>query len=292
MALLKVSDIVNSIKRDSQVSNIYSTLTSNALDLSAINRLRPADRLETPVAVGLFPGRMTGHFAAEGATKTSQDVALNAWSYTVKAMYIRFPVSKLVYTSQQDAMNAIMAEVELGLAEGIDREILRNTDGAFAAGVTTASNVTDVVASGVANYYTNVSDLLAAVEGNGFTVSGIVARNSERGAFRTSRSTDGVPLFTPSDVNSPDSIFGVPVEYVRAGDADAPLRSTTSVGTIRMVAGDWNKGLAWGVYGLTDIEVNPYSDTAWSTNTVEIRAELYMGFAVQTGYAFANLKQG
>jgi HK97 family phage major capsid protein len=205
-------------------------------------------------------------------------------------MYIIIPVSKLVYTSQQDAVDAILAEAELGIGEGLDREILRGVDGVFST-YATQSGVLNVAST--SDYYADISNVFNDVEDAGYTVSGLVARSSEKAAFRNARADSGagVPLFTPSTDANPGLVFGAPVEFVRAGDANAPLRSGSTTGTVRLVAGDWRRGLALGVYGVTDIEINPYG-SGWTTNEVELRVELYCGFAVKDPTAFAYLKQG
>lgn len=266
-------------------------ILAQALDVSQVDKLKPAARLTSPVVRGLFPSRIEAYASLEGAAKTVTSGNANTLQYTAQSISILVPISVALDRSEKDFENAIIDQMVAGLARGIDRNILRNSESVYAGSViasATAASNTGNAASGTAITYAEMSSTFALVEADGFTPTGVMTRNDLKGALRASETTGGNRFFVPSDRSEADTIFGVPVGY--ANTAVTPKVMETGTGKAMVVVGDWSQ-LDWGIYGDFAVDVNPWATEYFTTNRVLIRAEVYMGFGILNNSAFALLLQ-
>lgn len=289
MAQETVLALLNGITGDNATRRL---ILANALDVSQIDKIKPAARLTSPVVRGLFPSRVEAYATLEGAAKTVTSGNANTMQYTVQAISIVVPVSVALDRSEKDFKDSLVSQMVAGLARGIDRNIIRNSEGVYAsslvAAAAAASN-TGNAASGTAITYAEMSSTFGLVEADGYTPTGAVVRNDLKGALRASETTGGNRFFVPSDRAEADTIFGVPVGY--ANTAVTPKVMETGAGKAMVIVGDFDQGLDWGIYGDFDVTVNPFAEEYFLTNRVLIRAEVYMGFAILNNSAFATLLQ-
>lgn len=289
MAQETVLALLNGITGDNATRRL---ILAQALDVSQIDKIKPAARLTSPVVRGLFPSRVEAYATQEGATKTVTSGNGNALQYTVQAIAINVPVSVALDRSEKDFKDSLVSQMVAGLARGIDRNIIRNSEGVYAsslvAAAAAASN-TGNAASGTAITFAEMSSTFGLVEADGYTPTGVVVRNDLKGALRASETTGGNRFFVSSDRSEADSIFGVPVGY--ANTAVDPKVMETGAGKAMVIVGDFDQGLDWGIYGDFSVEVNPYAEAYWLSNRVLIRAEVYMGFAILNNAAWATLLQ-
>lgn len=267
-------------------------ILAQALETSQVDKLKPAARLTSPVVRGLFPSRIEAYATVEGGAKTVTSGNSNTLQYTAQPISILVPVSVALDRSEKDFEASLIAQMVAGLARGIDRNILRNSEGVFSSSViaaAAAASNTGNAASGTAITYAEMSSTFGLVEADGFTPTGAMVRNDLKGALRASETTGGNRFFVPSDRSEADSIFGVPVGY--ANTAVSPKVMETGAGKAMVVVGDWDQGLDWGIYGDFDVQVNPWAYDYFTTNRVLIRAEVYMGFGILNNAAFATLLQ-
>lgn len=285
MSLERVSAIISGIAGNDETRRL---ILAQALDSSQIDALKPAVRLTSPVVRGAFAGRVEAYAVAEGSTKTTASGIMNAVSYQTQAIAIMLPVSYLLYQSEEDLQGAIVSQLVSGLARGIDRTILRDSETVFGYSVTGAASAasnTKSAASATAITYAEMSDTFALVEADGFDVTGVVTRKSTESAYRIQETTPGSKFWNATD----NTVFGRPNVFVSTYGSLPVLASTVASGEVMAVVGDWEQGLHWGIYGDFDVTPNPWSETHFKKNEVLVRAEVYMGFAILNNNAFATL---
>lgn len=266
-------------------------ILARALDVSQIDRLKPAARLTSPVVRGTWASRVEAYAVQEGGTKTVTSGNGNTLEYVTKAVAINVPVSLALSRSEKDFEQALIDQMVAGLARGIDRSILRNSEGVFSTSViaaAAAASNTSNAASGTAITYAEMSTVFGLVEADGYTPDGVIVRDDLKGALRVSETTGGNRFFVPSAQAEADTIFGQTVGYARTGTN--PKVMETGAGKAMVVVGDWSQ-LDWGIYGDFEVETNPFAETYWLSNRALIRAEVWMGFGILDNSAFATLLQ-
>lgn len=287
MAYETITAMIDGIAGQNETRDL---ILRQAMDRSVLQVIAPGRRLTSPVVRGAFAGEVEAYAVAEGATKTTASGLMNTVSYSVKPIAIIVPVSNLVYEGETDVARGLIDQMTAGIARGIDRTILRDTESVFGYSVigkaTTASNV--VTASGTTITYTNVSDTFAMVEADGFSVTGAIAREADKGAFRLAQTTNGDRWFVPADRSEPANLFGVPAGFVKSAGTLPVLPATAAGSETALVVGDWSQ-VHWGIYGDIQIKADPY--TLMDKNQTRVLVELYLGFAVLNGNAFAILKE-
>lgn len=268
-------------------------IVAQALDRSQIDALRPGQRFTSPVVRGVWAGEVEALAVTEGGTKTVASGISNPVSFQTYAVAISIPISNLLEQSQDDLQKSITDQMIAGLARGIDRSILRNTEGVFASSVVAAaSGVSNIVvaASPTAITYAEMNSLFGTVEGDGHSVNGVIVREANKGALRLAETTAGNRYFVPADRDTPASIFGAPVGFVKSTGSLPVLPATGTGAEVMAVAGDWTQ-LVWGMYGDMQIKVNPWAESYFLTNRTLVMAEVYIGFAILNPDAFALLTE-
>lgn len=268
-------------------------IVAQALDRSAVDALRPAIRLNSPVARGVYAGEVEAYAVAENGAKTVVSGISNAVTLQTQAIAIAIPISNMLYQSETDLRDNIVAQLTAGLARGIDRTILRDSEGVFGDSViAAASGVSNKVtaASATAITYTEMSNTFQTVEADGYGPNGVIAREGNKGAFRLAETTAGNRFWVPATQAEPDNVFGAPTYFVKSNGSLPVLPQTGTGAEVMVVVGDWSQ-LVWGIYGDVQIKVNPYAQDYFLKNQTLVLAEVYMGFKVLTGNAFALLSE-
>lgn len=288
MAVETVAAIISGLTGEDETRRL---IAAQALDRSQVDALRPAIRLTSPVVRGAYAGEVEAYAVSEGATKTLASGLMNTVNYQVQAIAIAIPISNLVFESQEDLRRNVIDQLTAGIARGIDRTILRDTESVFGYSVTgkatTASN-TKAAASATAITYAEMSDTFGLVEADGYSVNGVIAREGNKGAFRLSETTGGNRFWVPANASEPASVFGAPTYFVKSSGTHPVLPQSATTGETMAVVGDWSQ-LHWGMYGDVQIKVNPWAQDYFLKNQTLVLAEVYMGFAVLSGNAFALL---
>lgn len=290
MALETVAALISGINGDNQTREL---IARQAVDRSVLNQLAPGIRLTSNVVRGAYAGEVEAYAVAEGANKTVASGLMNTVSYQTQAIAIAIPVSNMLYQSEDDMVEGLIAQLTAGVARGIDRTILRNTESVFTTGVTQAAiaagNV-KTVASGSAFTYADVSDTFALVETDGYSPNGVIVREAAKGQLRLSETTSGYRYFVPASAAEPATIFGAPAGFVKSAGSDSVLPATASGSETIMVVGDWGQ-VHWGYYGDVQIKVNPYAQDYFLSNRTLVLVEMYVGFGILDANAFAVLRE-
>lgn len=288
MAIDTVASVIESISGDSVTLN---NITEQAVFSSAIARLKEPVRSTTMVRRWVYPRDLTAHFAGEGETKTIASGVLSDGYYQLLPMSLIVPLSNSLTQTAQNLQDVVVAKMVKAISEGIDREILRNTDSKFDAGVVaaaTAASNTKAAASATAITYAEMNDTFSLVNADGFEVNGVVVRGGSLGALRASETTGGNRFFVDASEQRPASIFGARTEIVTGN----VLPTTSSTGETMAVVGNWDY-LDWATFGNVQIKLSEEGSAgvynAFAQNLVLVRVELWAGFKVLDNNAFAIL---
>jgi HK97 family phage major capsid protein len=290
MAIETISAIIDGISGDSVTREL---IARRAVDQSVLNQLAPGRRLTSPVVRGAWAGEAEALAVDEGNTKTVTSGLMNTVSYQTKAIAIAVPVSNLVYESEDDLVQGLISQLTAGVARGIDRTILRNTESVFTTGVTqaaiSAGNVI-TVASGSAFSYQNISDMFGLVEADGYSPNGVIVREAAKGQLRMSETDSGMRYFVAASQAEPATIFGAPAGFVKSNGTLPVLPATGAASETIMVAGDWGQ-VHWGYFGDVQIKANPYAQDYFLKNQTLVLVEMYVGFGILDANAFAVLRE-
>lgn len=285
MPLATIITAIDGLSRDQTTRNRIRDLV---LQQSAIEAIRPADRLTSLTVNGLNFGNIEAHVVNPGETKFSQDAAVTPYTYQAKALAVTFPMDLGLYQSEADVQAGLAAKIAEAMAIGVDREVLRNTDGKFATSLVAAATAASNVVVATSDRYADLSALFGKVEASGYAnVNGLVLRSDVRAALRTPNAGGNV-LVSPSDV------FGVNPQYV----SSRVLPMSVAVSETMAVAGDFSQ-LEWGIWSDLNIKysedasmvVGATTYNAFTQNLVLVRAEMYFGFSIVSGNAFAVLNE-
>ncbi len=288
MAFDTVAEVINAISGDSVTLN---NITEQAVFNSAIARLKAPVRSTSMVRRWVYPRDLTAHFAGEGETKTIASGVLSDGYYQLLPMSLIVPLSNSLTQEASNLQDVVVAKMVKAISEGIDREILRNTDSKFDAGVVAAAvaaSNSKAAASASAITYAEMNDTFSLVNADGFEVSGVVVRAGSMGALRASESTGGNRFFVPADAQRPNEIFGARTEVVTGN----VLPTSATTGETMAVVGDWDY-LDWATYG--NVSIRTFEEgtagvyNALTQNLVIVRVELWAGYKVLDGNAFAVL---
>jgi HK97 family phage major capsid protein len=158
---------------------------------------------------------------------------------------------------------------------------------AVAAGNVVARGTNTAAGGGVAGDF---SDLFGLVEGDGYSVTGVIANTTYRGRLRNARGTDGQPLM---DLNG--GVFGVVPQYPMGG------LFPTGVNAAEAIAGDFNQAII-GVR--SDFDYKLSKDAVIQDNTGAIifnsfqqdmtlmRVTFRVGFVVSNPINYDNAVEG
>jgi HK97 family phage major capsid protein len=220
---------------EDQAAAILQSAVESSAALSLIPRVPMSSKTRRIPALSALP---VAYFV-NGDTGLKQTTEM-AWSgkyLEAEEIAAIVPVSEAVL---DDSDYDIWAQVRPRLAEAVgrtlDAAIFAGTGkpaswpqaiipAAVAAGNVYERGTADAAAGGVA---ADVSGLFSVVEGDGYTVSGMVASGTYKGFLRNARDANGVLL---SEVSG-GTIYGVPIIYTNRTLWPPPA-------TAEAIAGDW-----------------------------------------------------
>jgi HK97 family phage major capsid protein len=226
------------------VSNdILTGLTNQSAALQMFRQVRMATNQTRMPVLSALP---TAYFVS-GDTGLKQTTEA-AWAnklLNVEELAAIVPIPEAVFDDAGfDVWGSIMPLLQDAIARALDAAVIFGTNkpaswgGAIVSDATTAGNVVNrsvgtarTDKAGLSGYF---SDAFAQVEADGFAVDGIAANVSYRGLLRNTRDANGNLL---SEV-SPDSIYGVPVQYPMRG-----LWPASGTGAAEAVVGDWSQAI-------------------------------------------------
>lgn len=148
-----------------------------------------------------------------------------------------------------------------------------------------ASKISD---QGSGDYaYSSLDEAIAAVQDQGYDVTGIATNATFKSALSRAVSAQGVALLPELKLgNTPEQLAGRPYD----------CNSTISFGTeVEAIVGDFKNYFKWGVAKNATIEVIPYGDPDNSGydlaghNEVYVRGEMYIGYGIFDAKAFAEV---
>lgn len=251
-----------------------------------------------------FTGTPKAELVGEGANKSSMDGTpskVTAKTYKVQLTY-RF--SDEVKYADEEYRLRLMETLAGNIAKGVSRAI----DLVAIHGV---NPLTGSVASTVSDYITksgngtvinsNASALIedleksaAALQGAGYTASGIALDPVYAGVLARARKSNGDQYFPELGLGfNVESLAGVKASVANtvSGTAEG-VASNKGVGAIM---GDWS-AIKWGIAQNVPLHLIEYGDPDGAgdlqrTNQIAIRAEVIFGFAIMDDKAFAIVKQ-
>lgn len=291
MALDTVLSVIEGLRSDDATRRI---ITQQAVVQSKIARIKAPADATSAVQRFVYPGNLTAHVAAAGENKSVASGVLTDGYYQLLPMALIIPLDKALTRTSSNLQDAVVAKLTQAIAEGMDREILRNSDGKFASSLVAAATAASQVvtaASATAITFAEMNSLLGYVNtGVGDAADGVLLRAGSLAAVRASETTAGSRFFVDATQNAPANIFGARTEVV----SGRVLPATASTAETMAVAGNFDY-LDWATLGDVEITVSEEASVtgfnAFEQNLVLVRAELYFGFAIIDNSAFALLRE-
>jgi HK97 family phage major capsid protein len=227
-----------------QVSNdLLAGLTNQSAALNLFRQVRLATNQTRMPVLSALP---TAYFVnGDTGLKDTTQVEWANKLLNVEELAAIVPIPEAVFDDTSfDVWGAVRPLLEDGIARALDAAVFFGTNkpaswggaivtDAVAAGNTVARSVGTprVDKAGISGYF---SDAFAQVEADGYSVSGIAVNVNYRGQLRNVRDANGQLL---AEV-SPDSVYGVPVQYPMRGLWPAP-----AVNAAEAVVGDFSQAI-------------------------------------------------
>ncbi len=290
MAGYKTTDVVEVLARKDETGQAVRGRMGLR---SAIARMANKIEMTSRVAGFLDIARPEAHFSNYAATRTGALVNASSIQMEAKPLTVTLVFDKYMERDVADFSRQFTQKLGDAFAEALDREVLRNTDGAFSKGVIAAAVAATNSVTEDSALYTDLNATMGKVEVAGHEVSGIIYRSADRQSVRAALSTTGQPIFSISARDGePDSLMGVSA-VVAAGRS---LPNSVSASEVRFIAGDWNQ-CYYGIY--EDLKLESHTSGIVTIGGVDynliqqgliaVVAEMRVAAAIQDGSAFAVL---
>lgn len=251
-----------------------------------------------------FTGTPKAELVGEGANKSSMDgtpAKKTSKTYKVQLTY-RFS-DEVRYADEEyrlRLMEALAGRIATGVSRAIDLVAIHGVNpatGEVAAGVVdyiTKSGNGHVINSTSATPEKDLDDAAAALQGSGYSATGIALDPVYAGVLARTKKTNGDRVFPELGLGfNVDRIAGIQaaVSNTVSGTAEG-VASATGVGGIMA---DWN-AIKWGIARNVPLHLIEYGDPDGAgdlqrTNEIAIRAEVVFGYAILDDDAFAIIKQ-
>lgn len=251
-----------------------------------------------------FTGTPKAELVGEGANKSSMDgtpAKKTSKTYKVQLTY-RFS-DEVRYADEEyrlRLMEALAGRIATGVSRAIDLVAIHGVNpatGEVAAGVVdyiTKSGNGHVINSTSATPEVDLDAAAAALQGSGYSATGIALDPVYAGVLARTKKTNGDRVFPELGLGfNVDRIAGIQaaVSNTVSGTAEG-VASATGVGGIMA---DWN-AIKWGIARNVPLHLIEYGDPDGAgdlqrTNEIAIRAEVVFGYAILDDDAFAIIKQ-
>ena len=251
-----------------------------------------------------FTGTPKAELVGEGANKSSMDGApakKTSKTYKVQLTY-RFS-DEVRYADEEyrlRLMEALAGRIATGVSRAVDLVAIHGVNpatGQVAEGVVdyiTKSGNGHVINSTSATPEVDLDAAAAALQGSGYSATGIALDPVYAGVLARTKKTNGDRVFPELGLGfNVDRIAGIQaaVSNTVSGTAEG-VASATGVGGIMA---DWN-AIKWGIARNVPLHLIEYGDPDGAgdlqrTNEIAIRAEVVFGFAILDDDAFAIIKQ-
>lgn len=223
-------------------SQIFQDLPKQSVALSLFKQVKMSSKQQKMPVLSVLP---TAYFV-DGDTGFKQTTEVNWADKHLEAEEIAciVPIPEAVLDdSSFDVWEEIKPRLVEAIGRTIDAAVLFGTNkpASWATSIfnaaTTAGNVFEL-GSGPSGQKidVDVSKVMESVEADGFMVNGFAASVTLKSAFRSLRTTEGLPILQPSlQVGAPDALYNERIYYVTNGAWDASKAL--------MIAGDWTQGI-------------------------------------------------
>jgi HK97 family phage major capsid protein len=222
-------------------SQIFQDLPKQSVALSLFKQVKMSSKQQKMPVLSVLP---TAYFV-NGDTGMKQTTEVNWADKQLEAEEVAciVPIPEAVLDdSAFDVWEEIKPRVVEAIGRTIDAAVLFGTNkpASWATSIfdaaTAASNTFDSGSVGGQKVDVDVSSVMEKVEADGFMVNGFAASVTMKSAFRSLRTTDGLPILQPSlQVGSPDALYNERIYYVTNGAWD--------VSKALLIAGDWTQGI-------------------------------------------------
>lgn len=236
----------------------------------------------------------TAYWVGESAPLTESEATFDKVSLRPKTLGVFSKASRLALMQTTPAIEMLLrADLVAVGALGIDLNALSGAGtGGAPLGIVNQAGVGSVVGgvNGASLTLDNLTQLKYATRfANAPQDSVGFAMNSKAvGYLQTVKSSTGAPLWDPAMgyvAGAPNMVKGVP--YVESQQLRSTLTKGTSTGICsEIIYGNWQE-LIIGMWGVTEIAVNPYDSTGFANGDVQFRLFQTLDIAVRHAASFA-----
>ncbi len=222
-------------------SQIFQDLPKQSVALSLFKQVKMSSKQQKMPVLSVLP---TAYFV-NGDTGIKQTTEVNWADKHLEAEEVAciVPIPEAVLDdSAFDVWEEIKPRVVEAIGRTIDAAVLFGTNkpASWATSIfdaaTAAGNTFDSGSVSGQKIDVDVSKAMESVEADGFMVNGFAASVTLKSAFRSLRTTEGLPILQPSlQVGSPDALYNERIYYVTNGAWDASKAL--------LIAGDWTQGI-------------------------------------------------
>lgn len=237
--------------QDAKTGEIPAELTEGIItdvkNGSAIMKLAKAVPMTKPKERFTFMSGVGAYWVGEGQKiQTSKPTFMEAWMEAHK-MAVIIPTTKenLNYTVT-NFFELMRAEIAEAFYKKFDQSTFFGTESPFPQSVLGSALLTKQSVVETNNKYDDISSAMAFLEENDLDANGIAAPRSERVKLRSTKDTNGNPIFNDAHGNAPADVLGLPIAWSPKGSWDKTKAS--------QLMADWNS-IYYGILGGINYEI-------------------------------------
>ena len=280
---------------------IVAEVIKDAVQTSTVMNLAKVVPMKTPTKK--FPVLLQGagaYWVGEGQRIQTSGTQWATVELIAKKLATIIPVSKeALNDSVVDVMSELKGEIAKAFAKTFDKAALFGIDSPFATNIYTSAKTiagNAFVKGSVAeqDLASDISDVMALVEEDGYNPNGFIARIGIKNQLRKLRDNNGSPLYVPSIKDGTvDELYNLPIQFAQNDAWDATKAE--------LIAGNFD----YAYYGiLNDIAYEVLKEATLNTVTmadgkpmslaeqdmVALKATMRIAFLVIKDKAFAVLE--
>lgn len=277
-------------------ADISAEIWANTVEASYV--MQAARRINLPgsgVNIPIITGDAEAGWVAETAHKPVSRPTLDNKTITAYKLAVIVPFSDEFRRDKAALYGELARRIPFSLGKKFD-ETVAGVGAAPGGNFDQLGTATALTVDGT-NTYQDLVAVFNAIAANGGDLSHWIARPELQGLLLAATDGFGRPLFTPEATTSSrvGSMLGRPIVGTRA-----TLQTSTTVGDVTGLAGDFSGSAVWG--SVEGVQIS-FSDQAtlddggtplhlWAQNMFAVRAEVEVGFRVRDVNRFVRITDG
>ena len=202
-------------------TNFSDEIITDVKTGSAIMKLAKARAMTKPREEFTFMSGVGAYWVDEANQIQTSKPTWMKGSIEAHKMGVIIPVSKenLKY-SVTNFFSLMKAEIAEAFYKKFDQSVMFGNNSPFAQSLIGSALLASQSVTETADKYEDISAAMEFLEGNDLDPNGVAAPRSQRRKYRSTKDSNGDPIFTNAHDNTPADLLGLPVSWTPKGSWD------------------------------------------------------------------------